>query len=459
MAKLLGREGNKATIEFTIGNDEYKKAIDVVYKKTKGRYSVPGFRKGKAPRKMIENMYGEGVFYEDALNEVLPKAYDVAVEELGIDVVSQPDLDIKEFEKDSDILIEAKVDLMPVVELPEYDDLECKVYMPEFTEEAFDQEIERQREMNSRLVPAEGKKAELGDTVIIDFVGKIDGKEFEGGSAENHTLELGSGAFIQGFEDQVVGKEVGEEFDVNISFPEDYAKDDLAGKPAVFTVKIQEHKVKEMPEVDDDFAMDISDFDTLEEYKADYLEKAKKAYDDRLEVEKENAAIKALTDITVIDIPESMIDSEVDSSLRDIDYRFRNDGFSLDQYLEMTGMDIAGIKDQLRDNAEASVKHKLVLGALVDKLSPEVSEEEIDEEIKKAVEYGSGSYEEIKKFYDKNGYEPIENHIKSRKALAELLTKVDLEVLEPVKEEEVFDPEAFEAAVEEAVSEEENTEE
>lgn len=451
MAKLLGREGNRATIEFTIGKDAYNKAIDTAYKKTRTRYNVPGFRRGKAPKKMIENVYGEGVFYEDALNEALPDAYESAISELNLEVVSQPDLDIKEFEKEKDILVEAKVDLMPIVELPEYEGLECKVFMEKFSDEIFDKELEKQRNMNSRLVPVKDRKTEKGDTLVIDFVGKIDGVEFEGGSAEAHSLELGSNSFIAGFEDQLIGKEKGDEVEVKVEFPKDYGKKDLAGKPAVFEVKIQEHKVKELPEADDDFAMDISDFDTLEEYKKDFLEKAKKNYDHRLEAEKRNSVLRAFADINVIDIPQSMIESEIDATLRDIDYRFRRDGFSLEQYIQMTGMEVPTMREQMSANAEANVKQKLVLGELVKKLDYKPTEDEIEEEMRKAAEYGTESYEDIKKFYDKNGFEPIEEHIKTQNALDELVAKAKIEILEPT--EETFDPAVLESAIDEAVFE------
>lgn len=449
MAKLIGKEGNKVTLEFTISAEEFKEAVNVAYKKTKHKYRVQGFRQGKAPRKMIENVYGEGVFYEDALNEVLPNAYDKAIEELDLQAVSKPDIDIKTFEAGKDVLVGAEIDVMPVVELPDHSDLTCEVQFASFDEAVFDAELEKQREMNARLVPVEGRKSQNGDSVIIDFEGSIDGTLFEGGSGENHTLVLGSKSFIPGFEDQLLDKSAGDEVDVNVVFPEDYGKEDLQGKKALFKVKIHEHKVKELPDADDDFASDVSEFDTLEEYKDDFLSRAKDAWEDRLDAAKKNAALKALADITVIDIPSSMVDSEIDAEIRDIDFRFRNDGFSLEQYMQLSGSNMDGLREQLRDNAEISVKNNLVVKALIDKMAPEVSDEEIDDEIKRAANQMGEDYEKIKEYYV-GQEESIRSHLKTQKVLTSLLESTKVEVVEP-KEEETFDAEVFEDAINEVV--------
>lgn len=452
MAKLVSREGNKATIEFMIKSDDFKRAITEAYNKTKGRYNIPGFRKGKAPRRMIENAYGEGVFYEDALNIALQPAYDAAVEELKLDVVSRPDVDIKTFEPEKDIEVEAKVDLMPEVELPDYKDLEVKLvhnhdHCEEGYELQFEEELKKQQDLNSRLIPVEGRKTEEGDVVNIDFVGKMDGVAFEGGTGENFNLELGSGSFIPGFEAQLEGKDKGEEVEVKVTFPEDYRQRDLAGKEAIFEVKINDHKFKEIPEANDDFISEISEFDTLADYKADFIEKAKKEHDEHLEYDKKNAAIKALADITVIDIPESMIDMEVQRSIYDIEHRFKHDGFSLEKYFELTGMTMEKLEEQMRPSAEVSVKNKLVINALMEKLDPEVTQEDLDKEIEAAAKYSADTVENIKKYYDENGYEGLKEHLKVQKALATLVEACKFEMIE-AEEEELIDEEVLNSELE-----------
>ncbi len=460
MAKLLGKEGNKATLEFIISKEDFKKGIEAAYNKTKNRYSVPGFRKGKAPRKVIENNYGKGIFYEDAINEILPDAYESAIIELDLDVVSKPDIDIKEFEDDKDIVIEAKVELIPEIELPDYEGLECKVEFEELDESVVDELIEEERRKNSRLVPVEDKVVEEGDTVIIDFAGTIDGVEFDGGTSKNHSLEIGSKSFIPGFEDQIVGKKAGEEFDVNVTFPETYHSEDLAGKDAVFAVKLHEVKVNELPELNDEFIEEISEFDTVEEYKADLYKQTKEGWDQQLEAAKKNAALEALADIVVIDVPEAMVENEIDEAIKDMDYRFRMQGFSLDQYMQMTGMQANDLREQFRDNAGTFAKHKIVLKAMMDKLNIEVSEEEIEEELKFASEEMGESLEYLKDIYSEDGAKKsLVTHIKTKKVFDELLEKLSFEIVEPVKEEDVVNAEKVIDAVMEQVEDTEETEE
>ncbi len=444
MAKLVSKENNKATLEFVITQEDFKKGVELAYKKTKGRYAVPGFRKGKVPRKVIETHYGKGVFYEEAINELLPDAYEKAVEELELDVVSRPDIDIKEFEDDKDILVEAKVDLMPEIELPDYDGLECEVEYADFDEAVVDEMLESERQKNARLVPVEDKAAEEGDTVIIDFNGKVDGKEFEGGAAQNHSLKVGSNSFIPGFEDQIIGKKAGEEFDVNVEFPETYHHEDLAGKPAVFEIKLHEVKVTELPELDDELIEEVSEFETVAEYRDHLLEKSKKEWEEGLEIAKKTNAIKALSDIVVLDIPESMIELEVEQGIRDLDYRFRTQGFSIDAYYQMTQSTEEDLKEQFRENAEGNVKEKIVLTSLKEKLNIEVSDEDIDEELKLAAEQMGEDFEELKKMYSEEfAKKELVEHIKTKKAFDELLDKMNFDVKAPtpdkVNAEKVID--------------------
>ncbi len=459
MAKLVNKDGYKATIEFVISQDEFKKGIEIAYNKTKSRYAVPGFRKGKVPRKVIETNYGKGVFYEDALNELLPAAYEAAVAELDLDVVSRPDIDIKDFEDGKDIVIEAKVDLMPEIELPEYDGLDCTVEYPAFDEASVDGLLEAERQKNARLVPVDDKAAENGDTVIIDFNGKVDGVEFEGGAAKNHSLELGSNQFIPGFEDQVLGKKAGDEFDVEVTFPEEYHHADLAGKPAVFEVKLHEVKVTEIPELDDELIEEISEFDTVAEYREDLLKKTKEDWEKALEMTKKNAALKAISDIVVLDIPESMIELEVEQGIRDLDYRFRQQGFSLDTYFQMTQSTEEDLREQFKENAEETVKDKIVLNALLDKINPEVTDADIDEELELAAKDMNGDVEELRKIYSEDeNRKALEEHIKTKKVFAEIASKMKFEVVEPTPEDAVNAEKVMDAVMDEVEEVEEQEE-
>ncbi len=455
MAKLLSKDGNMATLEFVISKEDFKKGIDEAYKKTKNRYSVPGFRKGKAPRKVIENNYGKGIFYEDAINEILPEAYENAILELDLDVVSKPDIDIKEFDEDKDILIEAKVELIPEIELPDYEGLDCKVEFEDFDEASIDEIIESERRKNSRLVPVDDKAAEEGDTVIIDFVGSVDGEEFEGGNSKNHSLELGSKSFIPGFEDQIVGKKAGEEFDVNVTFPEEYHSEDLAGKDAVFAVKLHEVKVSELPELDDEFIEEISEFETVDEYRKDLEKKVKEDWDRQLEAAKKNSALESISDIVVIDVPEAMVENEIDEAIRDMDYRFRSQGFSLEQYIQMTGLNPDDFREQFRENAATFAKHKIVLKALMEKMDLEITDAEIEEELKLAAEEMGETLEYLQDIYSEDGAKKsLVTHLKTKKVFDELLEKMNFEIVEPVKEEDVVNAEKVIDAVMEQVDDE-----
>lgn len=449
MAKLLNKEGYRASIEFVISTEDFKKGIELAYNKTKGRYSVPGFRKGKVPRKVIENNYGKGVFYEDALNEMIPSAYEAAVAELDLDVVSRPDIDIKEFEEGKDILIEAKVDLMPEVELPDYQGLECKVEYDDFDESVVENMLESERTKNARQVLVEDRGAENGDTVIIDFNGKVDGVEFEGGAAKNHSLKLGSKQFIPGFEDQVVGKKTGESFDVNVDFPADYHHKDLAGKPAVFEVTLHEIKMTEIPELNDELIEEISEFDTVEEYRKHLVEKTEIEWQKGLELAKKNAALKAICDIVVLDIPESMIEFEVEQGMKDLDYRFRSQGFSLETYLQMTQSKEEDLREQFRENAEENVKGKIVLNALVEKLNPLVTDEDVDAELQLAAQEMNHDFEELKKIYaEEENKKALHEHIKTKKVYDEIANDMTFEVVKPLAADAVNAEKVMDAVME-----------
>lgn len=369
--------------------EEFEAAVNQAYSKKKNKISVPGFRKGKATRKMIESVYGEGVFYEDALDIIYPKVVGEAIDEFEKTVVSAPsDVDIKSIGKDG-LEMTMKVTVKPEVKIGEYKGLPLKKKASRVSEKEVNEAIEALRERNSRMVPVENRAVKDGDVVELDFEGFVDGVAFEGGKGENYELTIGSGQFIPGFEDQIIGKEVETDFDVNVTFPKEYGAEDLAGKDAVFKCKVHAIKEKELPELDDEFVKDVSEFDTLDELKADEKAKIKKQKDDSNENDFENAVIDKLIEGLEADIPQVMIDSRVDENLRDFDSRLQMQGLDLKTYLQYTGSDIEKLRESFKEQSERQVKIRLVLEKIVELEKIEVTETEVDEEIAKLAEsYG-----------------------------------------------------------------------
>jgi trigger factor len=415
--KVLGKENNDVTFSMTLGAEAFEKATQAAYLKNRGKFNLPGFRKGKAPRKMLEAQYGEGIFFEDALNDLLAEEYPKAIKELDLDVVDRPDIDVKEMEKGKDILVEAKVTVKPEVKIEGYKGVEVEKVEANVTDEDVDTEIEKTREMNGRLVVVEDRPVAEGDTTVIDFAGTIDGEAFEGGSGENFTLEIGSGQFIPGYEEQLIGKNSGEEVEVKVTFPEDYHAEDLAGKEAVFATKINEVKVKELPELDDEFAKDTSEFDTLEELKADTKTKLQEAAEKSAESATRDRVIDAVVEKLEADIPEVMIEGEVDGMLRDLNQQLQYQGMSLDMYLQFSGQKIEDMREQMKDDATTRVKTSLALEAITKLENVEVTEEEVDAEFAKIGEAQKKSADDIKKLYGEDGVEYIKATIKTRKTV------------------------------------------
>lgn len=418
MAKLVKREGNRAQLSFTIEEKAFKDAVMEAFKQTRGKYNVPGFRKGKAPKKMIENMYGEGVFYNDALNLLIPDAYDKAIEELGLFPVSQPEIDIENENFDCDIVVIADVDLKPEFELPEYKGLKPDVTKHEVNDADIEAALKKEQEKNSRLaaIPQDAA-SQIGDSVIIDYKGYMDGEAFAGGEAKNHTLKLGTKSFIDTFEDQLVGKKAGEEVEVNVTFPEDYHEPSLAGKPAKFEVKIHDIKREELPELNDDFAMDVSEFDTLEEFKADLAKKLEEKAEKEFENEVKSKLVEMLTDAAQIDIPDSMVDHETDHMLRDFDYQLRYQGLSLEQYMALAQLKIDDLKLKMKEDALKRVKTQLCMEKLIEKEGLRATQEEIDEQVKEIVESQKIEEEKVREFYGRDDYAVIREVIESKKAV------------------------------------------
>lgn len=376
-------EKSMAKLTIEVDSDQFSAAIEQAYQKSKGKIAMPGFRKGKAPRAMIEKMYGAGVFYEDAANILIPDAYENAAKESELDIVSQPEIDVVQIEKGQNFIFTATVAVKPEVTLGKYKGIEVEKKTAEVTEEEVTAEIDRARETNSRMITIDDRAAQDGDTVVIDFDGYVDGEQFEGGYAEDHDLVLGSHSFIDGFEEQLVGKNIGDEVDVNVTFPESYHAEELQGKPAVFKVKIKEIKVKELPELDDEFAQDVSDFDTLEEYKADVEKKLLENKEAALNREKEEDVIRQIIEDAAMEIPDQMIETQSRQMMQEFAQRIQAQGLSLEQYMQFSGTTPQMMQEEIRPQALLRIQSRLVLEAVVAAENIETTEEEITEELEK----------------------------------------------------------------------------
>lgn len=381
-AVLENRDGNVVDVSFEIEAKDFNKAIDKVYKENRKYFTVPGFRKGKAPRQIIEMNYGLEIFYEDAINEALPEVYEAALEELDLVPVDMPSIDVGEIEKGEPIEVKAKVEVKPEIELGDYKSLTVEKIEHEVTEEVIDEEIEKIRDMNARLVDASDRPVEEGDVITMDYEGFIGEEQFEGGTAEGQSIEIGSGEFIEGFEEQLMGKTIDEDVEVKVTFPEDYHGSEVAGKEAVFNVVIKDIKEKELPVLDDEFVKDVSSFDTLEEYREDFREKLEEEYSKREKIEQEAAIIKGIADITEIDIPEGLIKTQIENEVNEFSQRLGSQGMSIDQYLQMTGTELEDLEEQVRPVAEERVKGDLILEAVGKAEGVEVTEEERLEELR-----------------------------------------------------------------------------
>ena len=374
-------EKSMAKLTITVEAAKFDAAVDSAYQKNKGKIALPGFRKGKAPRAMIEKMYGTGVFYEDAANELIPEAYETAAKESELEIVAQPEIEVTQMEKGTDFIFTATVAIKPEVTLGDYKGIEVEKKEAEVSEEEITAEIDKAREANSRLITIEDRATEDGDTVIIDFDGYVDGKQFEGGYAEDYTLVLGSHSFIDNFEDQLVGKNLGEDVEVNVTFPEEYHVDELKGKPALFKVKIKEIQKKELPELDDDFAQDVSDFDTLDEYKADVEKKILENKENQIKREQEDQIIEKIIENAQMEIPQQMITAQTRQMTQEFAQRLQSQGLSLEQYMQFTGLTPQKMMEDLEPQALKRIQSRLGLEAVVAAENIEASDEEIDKEL------------------------------------------------------------------------------
>lgn len=432
-------ETNKFELTVKVDADKFEPAIERAYRKNVKKIDVQGFRRGKAPRKIIEKIYGEGVFFEDAINELYPAALQEAVEEAGLDLVARPQVEITDAGKDG-FTFTALCVVRPEVAVKDYKGIAVEKEIVPVTDEDIDAKLKGMQEKNGRMIDIEDRPAQNGDTVVFDFDGYVDGVAFDGGKAERFDLVLGSGQFIPGFEDQIVGKSIGEEFDVNVSFPEDYHAEELKGKPAVFKCKLHEIKEKELPALDDEFAKDASEFDTLDELKADLRKKAEEANEKSASDAVENKLIDVVIENMEAEVPEEMIEARIDDMIRDFEYRLQSQGLNLETYLQYTGMDKNSFRFTFKVQAEKQVKIRLALEKIVEVENITVDDEAVEAEYAKLADAYKMEVEKIKSFV------PAEEFVKD---LA-VNKAIDLIKDTAVITEKVVDPAAEETPAEEA---------
>ncbi|HHY78183.1 MAG TPA: trigger factor [Clostridiales bacterium] len=416
-SKLEKLEKNVATLEITVSAEKLEEGIAKAYIKNAKKFNIPGFRKGKAPRKLIEKYYGEGIFYEDAINEVCPEAYEEAIKEHNLEPVDRPSIDILEIESGKGIVFKAEVTVKPEVELGQYKGIEVEKKEYNVTDEDVENELEILRNRNARIIDVTDRPVKRGDIVTIDFKGFIDDKEFEGGSAENYKLEIGSGRFIPGFEEQLIGATIGNEVDVNVTFPEDYRSEELAGKPALFKVTVKEIKEKELLPLDDEFAKDVSEFDTLEELKADIKRKKLEEAERMAKNEYENDLIKKVVQNAKVDIPEVMIDNQIESMIRDFDYQLRFQGLDLDSYMKYMNISYEEMKQSYKEAAEDRVKTQLVMEAITKAENIEVTDEELEAEVEKTAKQYNQDVEKFRKSLRERDIEYIREGLQLQKTI------------------------------------------
>ena len=410
-------EKNMAKLTIEVPAEEFEKAIEKAYQKNKGKMSVPGFRKGKVPRKMIEKMYGTGIFYEDAANIIIPEAYANEIENCELEIVSQPSIDVVQIESGKPFIFTAEVATKPEVELGEYKGVQVERKAVEVTDEEVDKALEEERDKQSRMVPVEGRAVENGDMVTIDFEGFVDGVAFEGGKGTDYPLTIGSHSFIDTFEDQIVGKNVGEEVEVNVTFPEQYQAEELQGKPAMFKVAIKEIKAKELPELDDDFAQDVSDFDTLAEYKEDLKKKLVEKKEEEAKEAFEEAVVEAVVSNAKMEIPAPMVDLQVKTMADNFARRITSQGLSMEQYMQFTGMTPEKLEEQMRPQALKTIESRLVLEAIVKAENIQATDEELDKELEKMASMYQMEVEKLKELISDKEKDSMKLDIAVQKAV------------------------------------------
>lgn len=419
-------EKNMAKLTVEVPAEQFEKALTTAFNKNKSRFNIPGFRKGKAPQAMVEKMYGVEVLYEDAINEALDATYGDAVTESELDVVSRPEIDVVQVEKGKELIYTATVAVKPEVTLGEYKGIEVEKASAEVSDEDIEAELKKVQEQNSRLITVEDRAVEDGDQTVVDFEGFVDGTPFEGGKGEDYPLTIGSHSFIDTFEEQLIGKNIGEECEVNVTFPEEYHAKELAGKPAVFKVTVKEIKRKELPELNDEFAGEVSEFETLEEYKNDVKAKLSLTKQKEAATENENHVVDKVVENATMDIPEPMIDSQVNNMVNDYARRMQSQGLSLEQYMQFTGMTIDTLKEQMKPQAVKRIQTRLVLEAIVKTENITVSDEAVEKEIADMAESYKMEVAQIKEYMGENGIEQMKEDLAVQEAVDFLVAEAKL---------------------------------
>ena len=410
-------EKNMAKLTIEVSAEDLDKAMQNAYQKAKGKISIPGFRKGKAPRKMIEQMYGKGIFLEDAANALIPEHYSKALEECDLEIVSQPEIDVVQAEPGKAFIFTAEVAVKPEVTLGDYKGLEVPKSEVEVTDEDVDAEIKKEQEKNSRTVTVEDRGAENGDITTIDFEGFVDGVAFEGGKGTDYPLTLGSGSFIPGFEDQLVGAKAGDHVEVNVTFPEEYQAAELAGKAAVFQCDVKKVEAKELPELDDDFAQDVSEFDTLAEYKEDIKKNLTEKKEKEARAEKENAAVDKAIENAQMEIPDAMVDTQVRQMINDFASRMQSQGLTMEQYFQFTGMTVEKMQEEMKPQALKRIQTRLVLEKIAEVENIQPTEEEVNEEISKMAEMYKMEADKLKELLGDRELEQMKKDMAVQKAV------------------------------------------
>ncbi len=419
-------EKNMAKLTVEVPAEEFDKALTAAYNKNRGRFNIPGFRKGKAPQAMIEKMYGAGVLYEDAVNEALDATYAGAAEESGLDIVSRPEISVVQVEKGQNLIYTATVAVKPEVTLGEYKGIEVTKASAEVTDEDINAELKRVQEQNSRLVTVEDRAVQDGDQTVIDFEGFVDGKTFEGGKGEDYALTIGSHSFIDTFEEQLIGKAIGEACEVNVTFPNEYHATDLAGKPAMFKVTVKEIKTKELPELNDEFASEVSEFENLEEYKNDIKVKLAEKKEKEAATENEDNVVQKVVENSTMEIPEPMIESQVNNMVNDYARRMQSQGLSLDQYMKFTGMTIESLKDQMKPQALKRIQTRLVLEAVAKAENITVADEAVDKEIAQMAEAYKMEVDQVKEALGETGIVQMKEDLAVQEAVDFLVAEAKL---------------------------------
>lgn len=419
-------EKNMAKLTVEVPAEQLDEALKTSYNKNKGKFNIPGFRKGKAPQAMIEKMYGAGILYEDAVNVLIDKTYPGAIDESGLDIVSRPEIDVEQIEKGKSFIYTAMVAVKPDVTLGEYKGIEVEKARPEVTDEDIEAELKKVQEQNSRLLSIEDRAVADGDQTVIDFEGFVDGVPFEGGKATDYPLTIGSHSFIDTFEEQLIGKSIGEKVEVNVTFPAEYHAEELAGKPALFQVTVKEIKVKELPELNDEFAGEVSEFETLDEYKADIKAKLSETKEKQATTENENNVVQKVVENASMDIPEPMIDLQVSNMLQDYARRMQSQGISMEQYMQFTGMTIEQLKEQMRPQAEKRIQTRLVLEAVVAAENITVDDEAVESEVAKMAEAYKMDAEKVKSMMGEDGLIQMKEDLAVQEAVDFLVAEAKL---------------------------------